>query len=158
MAICSCDLRVARLLSQSAHSQLTVSGLQVYDVSSARHMYGPEGGYSVLCGRDASRVLAQMTNLQVTNSLRFAIWLSIFCAELWATLIALRSSIPQVLTLHALQDTATHIDDLSEDELATLNDWAAKFDSKYPVVGRIHATTSSGQASEHLRNRRAQCN
>lgn len=40
------------------HHILIAVDLRVYDVSSARHHYGPGGSYAILAGRDASRALA----------------------------------------------------------------------------------------------------
>ena len=34
---------------------------EVFDVSAARHFYGPGGGYEMFRGRDASRCLAKMS-------------------------------------------------------------------------------------------------
>ena len=36
----------------------------VFDVTSSRHMYGPEGSYRCFAGREASRAMAKVTSLK----------------------------------------------------------------------------------------------
>ena len=64
--------------------------------------YGPNGGYSFLGGRDASRALAKMS-------------------------------------LNVSEVENPHIDDLTETENKTLDDWIAKLSLKYPTVGKVKA-------------------
>jgi len=46
-----------------------------------------------------------------------------------------------------LQEQRSNVEDLSPAETQTLNEWASKFSSKYPVVGRLAETVSTVTAS-----------
>ncbi|OQS01306.1 heme/steroid binding domain-containing protein [Achlya hypogyna] len=73
----------------------------IYDVTlGGREHYGPNGGYKLFAGQDASRALALM---------------SFDAANL---------------------ETPT-LDDLTDTQRKTLDDWEAKFKSKYGVVGKL---------------------
>ena len=39
--------------------------------------------------------------------------------------------------LLSLSDVSSAVDDLTEDEKKTLDDWIQKFQGKYPVVGNV---------------------
>jgi len=46
-----------------------------------------------------------------------------------------------------LQEQRSNVEDLTPAEKQTLNEWAAKFSTKYPVVGRLAETVSNVTAS-----------
>ena len=76
----------------------------VYDVSSGDDFYGPESGYNIMAGRDASRALATMS-------------------------------------LDIKDVDKNNIDDLSYGDIFTLDEWIAKYQFKYYVVGTLKGWT-----------------
>lgn len=77
---------------------MAVKGV-VYDVGSARNMYGPGGSYHLFAGRECARALA-------------------------------------ILSLKE-EDCNGNLSDLTEEQVKKLDEWVAKFEAKYPVVGRL---------------------
>ncbi|EGB09955.1 hypothetical protein AURANDRAFT_16376, partial [Aureococcus anophagefferens] len=82
---------------------------EVFDVSAARHFYGPGGGYEMFRGRDASRCLAKM---------------SLEEADLDGPPEDVDRGWPD-------------LDDLDAKDTKILDDWVALFKRKYPVVATL---------------------
>ncbi|KAF2487954.1 cytochrome b5-like heme/steroid binding domain-containing protein, partial [Neohortaea acidophila] len=84
---------------------LAVRG-RVFDVTSGRNFYGPEGPYANFAGRDASRGLA-------------------------------KGSFDEEMLTEDLHGPLDRLEDLSGDEIESLNGWEERFNAKYLVVGKL---------------------